>query len=91
MGLREIIAQNSAQPCFETKNPTLDNFGRVLQRKIWIYFMDIWLFYGHLIYLIAIWYILRPFGICILWPFGICILWPFGIFYAQSVYFMTIW
>jgi hypothetical protein len=36
---------------------------------------DFGIFYGHLAYFMAIWYIL----------------WPFGIFYGHLVYFMAIW
>jgi hypothetical protein len=39
------------------------------------YFTPFGIFYGHLIYFMAI---------------G-CILWPFGIFYGHLVYFMAIW
>jgi hypothetical protein len=47
---------------FPTKKSNLGKFGRVSQSKIIVYFM-------------AIWSILRP----------------FGIFYGHSVYFMVIW
>jgi hypothetical protein len=40
---------------------------------------DVGIFYGHLVYFTAIWSILRPFGICILWPLSI--------FSGYSVYF----
>jgi hypothetical protein len=36
---------------------------------------DVGIFYGHLVYFMAIWYIL----------------WPFGIFYGHLVYFVAIW
>jgi hypothetical protein len=56
--------------CFQTKNPNLGKFWRVLLWKILLYFMTIWpilrplqIFYGHLIYFVAIWYIFPRFGI----------------------------
>jgi hypothetical protein len=36
-----------------------------------------------LVYAMAIW--------SILWPFGLHILWPFGLFYGHLVYFVAIW
>jgi hypothetical protein len=42
---------------FQTKNPNLGKFWRVLQGKMLVYFMAI------LAYFMAIWYILWPFGI----------------------------
>jgi hypothetical protein len=51
-------------------------------------FFGLHVFYGHLVYFVAIWYILRPFGIfCSIWY----ILWPFGIFCGHLVYFVAIW
>jgi hypothetical protein len=56
--------------CFQTKNPNLDKFWRVLQWKILVYFMTIWsillpiqTFYGPLVYFVVIWYIFLRFGI----------------------------
>jgi hypothetical protein len=50
--------------CFQTKNPILGKFWRVLQWKMMIYFMDTWsilrsfvIFYGHLVQFVVIWYI----------------------------------
>jgi hypothetical protein len=50
--------------CFQTKNPTLGKFWRVLQWKMLVYFMDTWsilrpfvIFYGHLVS----WHIFFPF------------------------------
>jgi hypothetical protein len=50
--------------CFQTKSPNLGKFWRVFQWKMLVYFMAIWsismpfgLFHGHLVYLMAIWYI----------------------------------
>jgi hypothetical protein len=51
--------------------PILRPFGLHILRPLCLF--DI--FYGHLVYLMAIWYIL----------------WPFGIFYGHLVYFMLIW
>jgi hypothetical protein len=62
---------------FHTKNTNLGKFCRALQWKMLIYF------YGLLVYVTTIWYIL--------WPFGIPILWYFGIFSGQLVYFVAIW
>jgi hypothetical protein len=42
--------------CFQTKNPNLGKFWRALEGK------KIGIFYGHLEYISAIWYILWPFG-----------------------------
>jgi hypothetical protein len=50
---------------FQTKNPNLGNFGRVLKRK-------------KLVYYTAVWSILRPF--CIFVAVG-CILWSFIMFF----------
>jgi hypothetical protein len=50
--------------CFQTKNPNLGKFWKALQWKMLVYVMDIWsilrslgIFYGHLVYLVVIWYI----------------------------------
>jgi hypothetical protein len=49
---------------FQTKNPNLGKFWRVLQWKMLVYFMAIWyifrtfgIFYGTLVYFEVIWYI----------------------------------
>jgi hypothetical protein len=54
---------------FQTKNPDLGKFWRVLQWKMLLYFMGIWpilrlfgTFSGHLVYFMAIWYIFPRFG-----------------------------
>jgi hypothetical protein len=56
--------------CFQTKNPNLGNFWRVLQWKMLVYFMDTWsilrsfvIFYGHLVEFVVIWYIFPRFAI----------------------------
>jgi hypothetical protein len=50
--------------CFQTKNPDLGKFCRLLLWKILVYFMTIWfilqsfqIFYCHLVYFVVIWYI----------------------------------
>jgi serine/threonine protein kinase len=55
---------------FQTKNPNLGNFCRVLQRKMLVNFTAIWslllpfgIFYLPLVYFIYLWYIFKPFGI----------------------------
>jgi hypothetical protein len=62
--------QGCLMVCFQTKNPNLGKFWRVLQWKILVYFMIIWsilrpleIFYGHLVYFVANWYISPRFGI----------------------------
>jgi hypothetical protein len=51
--------------CFQTKNPNLGKFWRVLQWKMLVYFRTIWsilrpleIFYGQVVYFVFIWYIL---------------------------------
>jgi hypothetical protein len=39
------------------------------------------IFYRQYVYFTAIWYILLPFGLCILWPFGI--FFRFGMLYDE--------
>jgi hypothetical protein len=67
---RRTSEQGCQMVCFQTKNPNLGKFWRVLQWEIFIYFMIIWsilrpleIFYGHLVYFVVIWYISRRFGI----------------------------
>jgi hypothetical protein len=67
---------------FQTKNPNLGKFRKVLWWEMLVYLMSIWyilcpfgIFYVYLVYFMSIWYIL----------------WPFGIFYGHLVYFMAIW
>jgi hypothetical protein len=43
------------------------------------------IFYGHLVYFMAIWCTYFMAIWCILWPFGVPILWPFGVFYGHLV------
>jgi hypothetical protein len=56
--------------CFQTKNPNLGKFWRVLQWKMLVYFTDIWsilrsfvIFYGHLVHFTVFCHILWTFGI----------------------------
>jgi hypothetical protein len=63
--LKTVCALGCQMVCFQTKNPKLGKFWRVL--RWWI----VGLFYGHLVYFIAIWHIYRL----------------LGIFYGNLVYF----
>jgi hypothetical protein len=63
--------QGCQMVCFQTKNPNLGKFWRVLPWEILVYFMTIWsilqpleIFYGHLVYFGVIWYIVPR--VCIL-------------------------
>jgi hypothetical protein len=62
--LHVVQYQGCQMVCFQTKNPNLGKFWRVLQWKILVYFMTIWsilrplkIFYGHLVHFLLIWYI----------------------------------
>jgi hypothetical protein len=53
--------------CFQTKNPNLGKFCRVLLGKILAYFMTIWfilrpleIFCGRLVYFVVIWFYFSP-------------------------------
>jgi hypothetical protein len=55
---------------FNPKNPNLGKFLRVIDWKLFIYFMAIWnvwmafwIFYEHMVHLVFIWYIFSCFGI----------------------------
>jgi hypothetical protein len=55
---------------FQTKNPNLDKFCRVMQWKMVVYYMAVWsilrpyvILGGHLVYFVVIWYIFLRFGI----------------------------
>jgi hypothetical protein len=69
--LRSSGGQQGCQmPDFQTKKSNLGKFWRVLQWKMLVYFMSIlstlrpWkIFCGHLVYFVAIWYILWSFGV----------------------------
>jgi hypothetical protein len=63
--------QGCQMVCFQTKNPYLGKFWRVLLWKILVYFMTIWsilghleIFYGHLVYVVLIWYIFPALVFC---------------------------
>jgi hypothetical protein len=63
-------SQGCQMVCFQTKNPNLGKFCRVLLWKILVYFMTVWsilrplqIFYGHLVYFVVFWYIFPRFGI----------------------------
>jgi hypothetical protein len=72
---------------FQTKNPNLGKFWRVLQQKMLTIWMAIWSIYGHLVYFLTILYILWPFGM--FWANLVyvmvisCMLWSFGLFYEN--------
>jgi hypothetical protein len=64
-------AKGCQMVCFQTKNPNLDKFWRVLLWKMLVYFMTIWsilrpleILYGHLVYFVVIWYI---FPVLVFW------------------------
>jgi hypothetical protein len=76
--LYDGLHQGCHMVCFQTKNPDLGKFWRVLQWKMLMYFMNIWsilwpleIFYGHLVYFVVIWYIFPRFGILYLEKSGI--------------------
>jgi hypothetical protein len=54
---------------FQTKNPNLGKFLMVLQWKMFVHFVAVWvtlwsfgIFYGHLVHVMVIWYMLWSFG-----------------------------
>jgi hypothetical protein len=56
--------------CFQTKNPNLGKFWRVLQWKMLVYLMTIWsilrpfdVFNAHLFNFVVTWYIFPRFGV----------------------------
>jgi hypothetical protein len=53
----EFVQQGCQMAYFQTKNANLGKFWSVNAME------DVGKFYGHFVYFIAIWYILRPFGI----------------------------
>jgi hypothetical protein len=62
--------QDCQMVCFQTQNPNLGKFWRILQCKRMVYFMDsrsiLWsfvIFYGHLVKFVVIWYIFPRFSI----------------------------
>jgi hypothetical protein len=79
---------------FHTKKYQFGYFGRPLGYNMSVYIFNVLgIFYGHLVYFVAIWYILWSFGIfCGHLVYFVAIwyiLWPFGIFCGQLVYFFT--
>jgi hypothetical protein len=63
-GYETLLKQGCQMVCFQTKNPNLGQFWKVMQWKILVYFMDTWsilrsfvIFYRHLVELVVIWYI----------------------------------
>jgi hypothetical protein len=55
---------------FQTKNPNLGKFWRVLQWKMFVYYLSVWsilrlfgIFCGPLVYFMAIWYIFSRSGV----------------------------
>jgi hypothetical protein len=87
--VQRIFAQEERDMLFEACPPGLPDgifsnqkyhFGLILEG---LAMEDVGIFYGHLVYITVILYILWPFGICILWPFRICC--------GNLVYFMVIW
>jgi hypothetical protein len=62
-GRLNVANQGCQMVCFQTKNPNLGKFSRVLQWKVLVYFMTIWsilrpleICYGHLAYFSPFWY-----------------------------------
>jgi hypothetical protein len=53
-----LLQQGCQMVCFQTKNPNLGKFLRVLQWKMMVYFIDTWSIYSILLYFMDIWYIL---------------------------------
>jgi hypothetical protein len=56
------VVQGCQMVCFQTKNPNLVKFWRVLLWEILVYFMTVWsilrpleIFYGHLVYCVVFW------------------------------------
>jgi hypothetical protein len=47
---------------FQTKNPNLGKFWKALQWEMLVYVIATWSIYGHLVYFVALWYILWLFG-----------------------------
>jgi hypothetical protein len=60
---KESLSQGCQMVYFQTKNLNLGKFWRALERKMLLNYMTIWIFFGHLVYFMAIWYSLYSFGI----------------------------
>jgi hypothetical protein len=48
--------------------------GRRIKKMVVYILRSFGILYGHLVYFVAIWYIIWPFGILHIWPFGIGII-----------------
>jgi hypothetical protein len=66
---------------FQTKNPKLGKLWRVLQYKMLVYFIPFGLLYGHLVYFVAVWYVI--------WLFAIYFS-RFGFLYGYLIYIFPI-
>jgi hypothetical protein len=97
--LRNVTAETPNQGCqmayFQNKNPNLGKLWRVLQCKMLVHFMAIWIIFRQFGIFVTIWYILQPFGI--FWDTLVYfvaiwyILWPFDIFYGYFVFIFLFW
>jgi hypothetical protein len=56
------IFQGSKKPCFTTQNRVEISLKMVFYGHL-EYFMAIWYIFGHFVYIEVVWYILWPFGI----------------------------
>jgi hypothetical protein len=57
MDRNSVSKQGCQMVYFQTQNPNLGKFWSVLQSKMLVYFMAIRnIFFGHLVYFMAIWY-----------------------------------
>jgi hypothetical protein len=61
-GLRHCV-QGCQMAFYQTKNPTLGKFWRVLQWKMLVYYLAIWSLYGSLVYFVFMWYTFSHFGV----------------------------
>jgi hypothetical protein len=57
------LEQGCQMVYFQTKNPNLVKFGRVCNVRCWYILLPFGKFSIHLLYFVAIWDLLRPFGI----------------------------
>jgi hypothetical protein len=69
------LKQSCQMVYFQTQNPYLGKFWKVLQWKMLVFLKPFCLFYGEMVYFMAIWYSL----------------WSFGIFCGHLVYFFKFW
>jgi hypothetical protein len=68
--IRHLPSRVARWHIFKPKIQVLDKFWRVLQRKMLVYFCPIGIMCGHLVYFVAIGYILWLFGI--FFPVWVC-------------------